>query len=240
MTKLFRINRQRLITENNFSKYMVFAIGEVLLIIVGVLVALSAAEWNSARKNSLYETKALTEIYKQLQSDHANLELLIDNNKIGIKRMTILDSLLKEDSPIYTSSLDTLFGSVYGFRFILYEKANYEDLKANGLNLIKSDSLREQLILVFESKFDSNEKNYNTEVWVNDILRPYYLENFHSLTFTKSATPIDYNYLWADTYYKNIVNYRLVFLKNVIHRSHLQLKLEMEKLLRMMERNIEQ
>jgi hypothetical protein len=222
-----------MIKENKFTKYFLYAFGEILLIIVGVLIALSAAEWNSNRKNVLNETKALREIYKGLEIDQAALELAINNTETGIKRISMLDSLLKENLPIYTSSLDTLFGAVYGFRFFSFEKTNYEYLKSNSLNLIKSDSLRQQLILVFETAYSNNEKNYNTEVWVNDVLRPYYLENFHSLVFTKSATPNNYESLWRDAYYKNIINYRLVFLKNVIMNSQLLLKQEIQKLMRL-------
>jgi len=239
MIKFFRKIRQQLLTENKSGKYMIYAFGEILLIIVGVLIALSAAEWNSNRKNVIIETKALKEIYKGLQSDQAALELTINDVEYGIKSITTLDSLLNEDMPTYTNSLDTLFGSVYGFRFFWFDKTNYEDFKVNNLNLIKSDSLRQQLILVFESSYSSNERNYNTEIWVNDILRPYYLQNFHSLIFTKSASPINYNSLWADTYYKNLVNYRLVFLKTVIRNSYISLKGEIEKLMKLIENYIE-
>ena len=235
MLKFFRKIRKGLIFENQTKKYLLYAIGEIFLIIIGVLIALSAAEWNGNRKSVVKETKALKAIYKGLQLDLSALEIVINNTETGINRITILDSLLKEDLPTYTNSLDTLFGSVYGFRFFLFEKANYEDLKANSLNLIKSDSLRQQLIIVFESEYSNNEKNYTTEIWVNDVLRPYYLENFRNLTFQLSATPINYESLWKDTYYKNIVNYRLVFLTRVLRNGHLQLKFEIEKLMRLIE-----
>lgn len=235
MIGFFRKIRKKLADDNNPAKYARYAIGEVLLIIVGVLIAISAAEWNSNRKNSINEAKALKEIYKGLQVDHAALEQVIFKTERGINSIKILDRLLMENMPTITSSLDTLFGAVYGFRFFVFEKTNYEDLKANGLNLIKSDSLRRQLIHVFESGYTNNEKNYNTEVWVNDILRPYYLKNFHSLIFTESATPNNYESLWEDTYYKNIVNYRLVFLSNVTRPSHLLLKIDIENLMKLIE-----
>ena len=68
-----------------------------------------------------------------------------------------------------------------------------------------------------------------------DVLRPYYLKNFHSLIFTESATPNNYESLWEDTYYKNIVNYRLVFLSNVTRPSHLLLKIDIENLMKLIE-----
>lgn len=235
MIKFFRKIRYQLLGEGKTSKYLKYAIGEVVLIIAGVLIALSAANWNSDRINSLRETKTLKEIYKGLKADYSALNVLIENTESGINSITYLDSMLKEESPTYSSSMDTLFGAVYGFRFFSFEKVYYEDLKSNNLNLIESDSLRQQLILVYESLHSLNEKNYDTEVWVNDELRPYYLKNFRNLTFTKSATPIDFRLIWEDDYYKNLVNYRLTFLERVSISSYILLRLEFEKLIKLID-----
>jgi hypothetical protein len=175
----------------------------------------------------------LNEIYKGLQADYAKLDVLITKTEKGINRITILDSLLKQEIPVYESSLDTLFGAVYGFRFFSKEKANYEDLKMSSLNLVKNNALRRQLIVVFESEYSTNEKDYEIELWVNDIIRPYYLENFRNLRFSESATPLHYEELWVDSFYKNIVDYRLTFLKGVLIRDHMRLKNGMEKLIRL-------
>jgi hypothetical protein len=239
MIKFFRKIRKKLLNGNKVSNYILYSIGEILLIFIGVLIAISATQWKSNQKESAYEKEALNEIYKGLQTDYAKLEVVLNNSEKGIKDITILDSLLKGEIPEYKSSLDTLFGAVYGFRFFSMEKANYEDLKLNSLNLIKNSALRRQLIIVFESEYTTNEKIYEIEIWVNDILRPYYLENFQNISFHKSATPLNFKKLWEDSYYKNIVNYRLTFLKGVIMRDHTRFKYEMEKLMRLIEDYIE-
>ena len=148
-----------------------------------------------------------------MEVDYDSLSILLKKTEEGIKSITYLDSLLNQNLSSYSNSMDTLFGAVYGFRFFSYSKANYEDLKENNFNLIKSDSLRQQLILVYETLYSLNEKNYNTEVWVNDELRPYYLRNFRNLIFTKTATPINADSIFNDIYFRNLVNYRLTFLK---------------------------
>lgn len=239
MIKFFRHIRKSLLMENKTGRYLTYAVGEIILIFIGVVIAISATQWKSDKKDNAFEKEALNEIYKGLQSDYGNLELLLSNTEKGIERITILDSLLSEQKPLYTSSLDTLFGAVYGFRFFSMEKANYEDLKMSSLNLVKNNDLRRQLIKVFESEYSINEKNYEIEIWVNDILRPYYLENFQSLRFYESATPLNYEKLWKDSYYKNIVHYRLIFLKGVILKDHMRFKKEMEKLMRLIESHIE-
>ena len=51
MIKFFRKIRQRLLTENRLGKYLLYAIGEILLVVIGILIALSINNWNEERKN---------------------------------------------------------------------------------------------------------------------------------------------------------------------------------------------
>ena len=49
MLRFFRQIRQRLLTENKFSKYLLYAIGEILLVVIGILIALQVDSWNEER-----------------------------------------------------------------------------------------------------------------------------------------------------------------------------------------------
>ena len=44
--KIFRKIRQRLLSENKFSKYLIYAIGEIILVVIGILIALGINNWN--------------------------------------------------------------------------------------------------------------------------------------------------------------------------------------------------
>ena len=62
MIKFFRKIRQRLLTENKFSKYLLYAIGEIILVVIGILIALSINNWNEKRKENSHEEKILNEL----------------------------------------------------------------------------------------------------------------------------------------------------------------------------------
>ena len=49
MIKFFRSIRQRLVVENRFSKYLLYAIGEIVLVVIGILIALQINNWNQQR-----------------------------------------------------------------------------------------------------------------------------------------------------------------------------------------------
>jgi len=46
MIKFFRKIRQQLLAENKFTKYLIYAIGEIVLVVIGILIALSINNWN--------------------------------------------------------------------------------------------------------------------------------------------------------------------------------------------------
>ncbi|MGB5318748.1 DUF6090 family protein [Eudoraea sp.] len=55
MIKFFRRIRQQLLKENNLSKYLLYAIGEIVLVVIGILIALQINNWNQENKESLVE-----------------------------------------------------------------------------------------------------------------------------------------------------------------------------------------
>ena len=50
MIKLFRKIRQKLLAENKISKYLIYAIGEIILVVIGILIALQINNWNESNK----------------------------------------------------------------------------------------------------------------------------------------------------------------------------------------------
>ena len=62
MIKFFRKIRQKLLTENKLSKYLIYAIGEIILVVIGILIALSINNWNEDRNN-----RKLITVYKKIR-----------------------------------------------------------------------------------------------------------------------------------------------------------------------------
>ena len=62
MIKFFRKIRQNLIMENKTGKYFKYAIGEIFLVVIGILIALQINNWNEGRKSSQLELKILKDL----------------------------------------------------------------------------------------------------------------------------------------------------------------------------------
>lgn len=74
MIKFFRKIRQQLLSQSKFSKYMIYAIGEIILVVIGILIALKVNNWNERQNNLKYEQSILIELKKELENNLKQLE----------------------------------------------------------------------------------------------------------------------------------------------------------------------
>jgi len=213
MIKIFRHIRRNLMEQNKTGKYLKYAIGEIFLVLIGILLALAISDWNNDRADKQSEIRTLTELKKGILIDLETITVRQAEVNKSIANINYLQSLLKNKSYVYNQELDTLFGVVYGIRYFKPNSAFYEDLKSTGLKLIKNESIRLQIVQLFENNYDALNWINELEMSINDVNRSYYLTNFYDLTFSKFATPNNFKFIWADSYYHNIVDYRLITLE---------------------------
>ena len=113
MIKFFRKIRQRLLSENRFRKYLVYAIGEIVLVVIGILIALQINNNNEAKNNEARFVKILKEIRLDLENDITSSENVI---KRGIEMDSILELVLKnkltKEDYLKNSSISLFFAGL--------------------------------------------------------------------------------------------------------------------------------
>ena len=168
MIKFFRNIRQQLVLENKTSKYLKYAIGEIVLVMVGILLALQINNWNEARKDRVYEVKMLNQVKKALEQDYNFFteHLLGRRHKTQLNAVNFFRKSILQDS-VDQDSVDFHFNRLlYGLQ-VTYNRGPYDALKSSGLDRISNDSLRNRLIYVYdfiypryEGLINSNQDNY--------------------------------------------------------------------------------
>ena len=113
MIKFFRRIRQRLLRENRFSKYLIYAIGEIVLVVIGILIALQINNWNEASKERQHETKILLELKNGFLQDIKEIESNIVNYKIAVKASDVVLQHLESNKP-YRDSLSVYLAQTIG------------------------------------------------------------------------------------------------------------------------------
>jgi hypothetical protein len=113
MIKLFRNIRQKLLNDGKISKYFKYAIGEIFLVVIGILIALQINNWNENRKKAIAEQEILISLQKELETNKINLLFYINKYDKQYKNGVYLLSLFtKNIDTIPILTLDKALGSV--------------------------------------------------------------------------------------------------------------------------------
>ncbi|MFT5216164.1 MAG: hypothetical protein ACI83H_001284 [Glaciecola sp.] len=83
--------------ENKTSNYFKYAVGEIILVVIGILIALSINNWNESRKSNAFESEMLTQVRINLIKDKLTLTEIINNNDAAIKSSNKTLSLQQND-----------------------------------------------------------------------------------------------------------------------------------------------
>ena len=153
MIKFFRKIRQRLLTESKFGKYLLYAIGEIVLVVIGILIALQINNMNDEKKAHIYEKKMLIEIRKALINDVDFFNNhLIGNRLQRTKRASqFFENYLVTDS-INRDSINYYFKGLTTGIQITNNRGPFEALKSTGIDRIINDTLRNKIIDLYEFK----------------------------------------------------------------------------------------
>lgn len=166
MIKFFRHIRKSLLMENKTGKYFKYAIGEIILVMVGILLALQVNNWNEQRKNNSYELKLLEQLKKDLVLNSNDLKGNIELQQKGIASAQLLLDGFKNNLPYHDSLLVHFANSGIWTKFIVNEGA-YKTIESKGLDIISNLELRELIFTVFEGNLywlKESEKSIINEV----------------------------------------------------------------------------
>ncbi len=203
MFKFFRHIRQRLLSENKVRNYLLYAIGEIALVIVGILIAIQVNNWNEQRKNRELVTRTIDALETELEENfnHANFVLGFWKTQDSICKKVLFDQLTIDD---YRKNDLVSIVAVNWYNFLP---------KVENLNLLleneKSASARLKPIIE-SAKYLKDRNMILDQQW--DILRMNIEENLKSLTGTVSLVRFDstsvnnkIQYMLNDPQYKNVV-----------------------------------
>jgi hypothetical protein len=170
MLRFFRQIRQRLLTENRFSKYLLYAIGEILLVVIGILIALQVNNWNEKQKDRAKGFNYLERILSDVKKDTAILNN--KNNLADRLSAQYLDMILemhktqesKEDFIRLMNSVEFNVDEL-----ILTDVAYSELVNTGNMSLIFNNALKDQISdyyrsydFISERVRELNQSNLNT------------------------------------------------------------------------------
>ena len=97
MIKIFRRIRQKLLSENRFSKYLLYALGEIILVVIGILIALWINNWNTLNAERNVEKTYIEALKSEFEANRETLNETIELNEGLVKQLDELLSFFEEE-----------------------------------------------------------------------------------------------------------------------------------------------
>jgi len=217
MIKFFRKIRQKLLTENKFSKYLIYAIGEIILVVIGILLALQINNWNNQRITSSQELILLKEMKKNLENDILDIQGNIGRIK-GLlnSNQLVLNNLDPPNS--YNDKLARHYAGIYTTTGFAKNTSAYKNLESMGFNIIRNDSLRIEITNLYTTVYNGIVTTERIHAFfIQNHLFPQMMESIEIDTYFVQARPIDHESLSKNHKFKEIVNYNCAYLNGMIN-----------------------
>jgi len=153
MIKFFRKIRFDLMEKNRTGKYFKYAIGEIILVVIGILIALQINNWNENRKDNFVELKILQSLSDDLSADIQTMKGMIKNDSLVIDSNKRLINILKDKTSSYDISMQPIFGRINRYDAFFPQKMGYESLKSKGLEILKNDNLKSDIVNLYDFQY---------------------------------------------------------------------------------------
>ena len=178
MLTFFRKIRKALLDSDSTKKYLLYAIGEVLLVMIGILLALQVNNWNEHRAARRIEQNILVNLHKEFLNNKQSLVIQNEDMQTQIEFIESLLDLQPNEVPDSVNLFD-LFSPHYALRVATFQssQSTLEEAIASGnLKLLKSNELRMNLTF-WLSELDVAKEHESKMINLKELeLRPFLIE----------------------------------------------------------------
>ena len=165
MIKFFRKIRYNLMSENKIGKYFKYAIGEIILVVIGILLAVYINEQITENRNNIVRCKYLEELKFTLEYDIEDIEENISGLEKWNPKLEKLISAIQNRQLADLDSLKDKIGTAAQFIFFVQRsKSKIEELKYSNIDLLTDRSLKNKILLYQDNEISSLreiERRYN-------------------------------------------------------------------------------
>jgi hypothetical protein len=244
MFRFFRQYRQKLLNGNRFSKYLLYAVGEIMLVVIGILIALQINNWNEEQKFRSQQYGLLNDLTADLEANLKELEYGRDRNRLFLKEYQSLSRAIREEHPP-SPIIDSLCRHLANWHSPFFTRTAYESLKNKGLEIIENDILKKKIVALFEKEFVYLSEDYDRTEWEfargikTQLLNEYiqYSERGYPSDLgpiQHDVLPVDFESMKADKRFVNMLSEMIVYRSSGVY-EYSQVIAAIRNVLRLME-----
>ena len=198
MITFFRRIRQSLLSQKRLTQYLLYALGEIVLVVIGILLALQINNWNEERKESKAIKDVLIEIREDLLQDQVEFMRAIAIRKDDLNAQKRIIEVLETNGSLNERVISDL-GRINLSRPIFLVSKGYELLKELKLGTLKDKKLRILLTKYYERDIPMVQQEFKDDNFeFEHYWLPYVRRHFKEWEFGRFAIPHDYEQLLDD------------------------------------------
>ena len=230
------------------SKYLLYAIGEVLLVMIGILLALQVNNWNEARKGRQVEINTLIELRDGIVDNTRQLKTRTENSVRDVQAIKYLIQHLQEKRP-YIDSLEELLYYPYRGNAPFVSSAGMRLLDSRGVDIISNTNLRREIVRYFEYNIEVLQRMAQSEETRLDAFRIEYQKKIgqrtdemflgHTGRYYPKTYPYDYESLLEDLEFQRGLQWRATRRLTLIDRINNSVLIPSENLLKQINMELE-
>ena len=180
MFRIFRTIRQQLMSENRSNNYLFYALGEVLLVVVGILIALGINNWNELRKKKISANEQLVTIAQNITEDLMQLE---DLNKNMDTVAMYADAMIRQfktlapvdqNTPLYIVCMINEYN-------LNPSKSGIETLNNSGDIAFVEPQLQTQILRYYTLLDHIRSREEISNTFIKNQYEPYFFNNYNSI-----------------------------------------------------------
>lgn len=220
----------------NRSINLRYAIGEIILIFIGITIAIWFNNWNENRKTGKLETKTLIELKNAINQDISDVQENVSGFSSRVKSYESVVLHLEDNLPLSDTFRDEM-QNIRGLTTFISTTGPYETLKTRGLELITNDNLRLNISKLYDYDYEvvkTNERIYHEHISVH--LKPMMLDR---LDFSKGLEPKNYPTLLNDFKFKQVIYWALDIEKGML-RQYMALEKKAKSLIEEIDSELKQ
>jgi len=222
MIKFFRKIRQNLLSEGKTGKYFKYAIGEIVLVVIGILIALQINNWNEDQKKKELEKIMLENLVENLEQNCDMMKSHIRSISKYRESGSVIISAI-ENKLIDEDLLENYFHhALMNTSSIRLSETGYNAIKNNGLEIIRNQALKKEIMAFFEETRPHLLANLSWGAVDSADREKFIDQNFVQLGNDKGITykPFDLESLLNNHYFIALIN------KTDVQRSWFSIILE--------------
>jgi len=198
MLKIFRRLRYNVLNTGNTWRYLKYALGEIILVVVGILIAVQINEWNKIRVRKTLEVSLLDQVKEEILSIQGDVENDLSVLELGQESSLTISRHMSGDKPYY-DELCFDFYFMYKDEYIYPKKAVYEKIKNEGLDIITNDTINYFLQDLYEAHFPRISKDNPFKPDIEDYFSDYFNSHFKpnedlSISFEYNLAHVEIKY----------------------------------------------